>query len=78
MAFIRRVRVSHPPGSTAPLLVHCSAGIGRTGTFIALDSSLLRMKDMQTLNVYKSVMGMREQRVMMVQTAVSVMLAVFL
>ena len=70
LAFIRYVRVSHPPGSTAPLLVHCSAGIGRTGTFIALDALMMRMKDLQTLNVYNFVMEMREQRVQMVQTEV--------
>ena len=77
LAFIRYVRVLHPPGSAAPLLVHCSAGIGRTGTFIALDSLMLRMMDLQTLNVYKFVMEMREQRAKMVQTDVSVSMEIF-
>ena len=71
------MRVLHPRGSTAPLLVHCSAGIGRTGTFIALDSFMLQLKDLQTLNVYKFVAEMREQRAKMVQTDVSVSMPIF-
>ena len=76
MAFIRRVRVSHPPSNSAPLLVHCSAGVGRTGTFIALDSLILQMKEIPTINVYEFVKEMREQRAQMVQTDVRVWITI--
>lgn len=70
MAFIRRVRVAHPPKSGAPLLVHCSAGVGRTGTFITLDSMMLQVKHKTTLDVYGFVKTIRDQRAQMVQTEV--------
>ena len=73
VAFIHRVRVSHPPSNSTPLLVHCSAGVGRSGTFIALDALMLQMRDVPTVNVYGFVKGMREQRAQMVQTDVSVL-----
>ena len=71
MSFVARVRVAHPPNSHVPLLVHCSAGVGRSGTFITLDSMMLQIKDKGTLNVYSFVKEMREQRTQMVQTSVS-------
>ena len=74
VAFIRRVRVSHPPSGDAPLLVHCSAGAGRSGTFVALDSMMLQIKDLVMVDVYGFVKGMREQRTQMVQTNVSIMI----
>ena len=52
------------------MLVHCSAGVGRTGTFILLDSMLERMKAENTVNVYEFLHNMRAKRVFMVQTLV--------
>ena len=68
--FIRRVRHSYK--SDKPILVHCGAGVGRTGTYITLDSMLERMKDpeMDDINVYQCVRNMRSKRVLMVQTQV--------
>ncbi|XP_049539452.1 phosphatidylinositol phosphatase PTPRQ [Anopheles darlingi] len=51
-----------------PLVVHCSAGVGRTGTFIALDIILQRMQNEKKINVYDTVKQLRRQRVKMVQT----------
>ncbi|XP_058126243.1 phosphatidylinositol phosphatase PTPRQ-like [Anopheles ziemanni] len=51
-----------------PLVVHCSAGVGRTGTFIALDILLQRMQQEKKVNVYDTVKRLRRQRVKMVQT----------
>eukprot|EP00731_Ephydatia_muelleri_P016193 Em0009g617a len=65
--FIKRVRNTHPYKGP-PLLVHCSAGVGRTGTFIVLDSMLERMKCERSLNVYEFVCEMRKKRILMVQT----------
>lgn len=71
IAFIRRVRQTHPPDGP-PLIVHCSAGVGRTGTFITLDSMLQRLdNNEETLNVYEFVADMRTKRVLMVQADVS-------
>uniref|UniRef100_A0A8C5U3D7 protein-tyrosine-phosphatase n=1 Tax=Malurus cyaneus samueli TaxID=2593467 RepID=A0A8C5U3D7_9PASS len=53
-----------------PVLVHCSAGIGRTGTFIALDFLLKMGKAEGRVDVFHCVQQLREQRVSMVQTKV--------
>ncbi|KAL4236493.1 hypothetical protein ACF0H5_004879 [Mactra antiquata] len=49
-------------------VVHCSAGIGRTGTFVALDFLTEQAKDMGYVDVYGAVRAMRKQRVNFVQT----------
>ena len=53
------------------LLVHCSAGVGRTGTFILLDRVMQQMKREGTLSIYNILKGMRGQRMKMVQTQVT-------
>ena len=67
ISFIQQIRKAHPPEGP-PLLVHCSAGVGRTGTFIVLDTMLQRMRAEDNLNIYEFVTQLREQRCSMVQT----------
>ena len=54
-----------------PLLVHCSAGVGRTGTFITLDMALEQIKREGVVDIAGIVTRLRQQRVQMVQTEVS-------
>ena len=70
IGFIRRVRREHPAFLDQPLLVHCSAGVGRTGTFILLDMVMQEMSREGTLSVYNHLKNMRGQRMKMVQTLV--------
>ncbi|XP_052257824.1 uncharacterized protein LOC127862660 isoform X2 [Dreissena polymorpha] len=51
-----------------PILVHCSAGIGRTGTFIALDYLIRQAHAEKTIDVFRTVTDMRYQRSNFVQT----------
>uniref|UniRef100_A0AAR2IPD3 Receptor-type tyrosine-protein phosphatase epsilon n=1 Tax=Pygocentrus nattereri TaxID=42514 RepID=A0AAR2IPD3_PYGNA len=51
-----------------PIVVHCSAGAGRTGTFIALSNILERVKAEGLLDVFQTVKSLRNQRPHMVQT----------
>lgn len=50
----------------------CSAGAGRTGTFIALSNILERVKAEGLLDVFQTVKSLRMQRPHMVQTVVSI------
>ena len=53
---------------TGPLLVHCSAGVGRTGTFIAIDYVKKQAKSEFMVDVFSCVTSLRNDRVDMVQT----------
>ncbi|XP_037918409.1 tyrosine-protein phosphatase non-receptor type 9 isoform X3 [Hermetia illucens] len=55
----------HPKGP--PIVVHCSAGIGRTGTFITLDICISRLEDVGTADIKGTVEKIRAQRAYSIQ-----------
>ncbi|XP_004386500.1 receptor-type tyrosine-protein phosphatase beta isoform X2 [Trichechus manatus latirostris] len=67
--FVRTVRdyINRTPGA-GPTVVHCSAGVGRTGTFIALDRILQQLDSKDSVDIYGAVNDLRLHRVHMVQT----------
>uniref|UniRef100_A0AAY4DJW9 Tyrosine-protein phosphatase non-receptor type 20 n=1 Tax=Denticeps clupeoides TaxID=299321 RepID=A0AAY4DJW9_9TELE len=67
LRFLKRVRNSNPPRS-GPITVHCSAGVGRTGTFIVIDAMLDMMQEEQRVDVFGFVSRIRQQRPLLVQT----------
>nr|XP_054764976.1 receptor-type tyrosine-protein phosphatase kappa-like [Lytechinus pictus] len=54
-------------GRTSPLLVHCCAGVGRTGTFVCLYNMLDMMKEEGGVDIYGFISRMRDNRFKMVQ-----------
>ncbi|XP_056000238.1 uncharacterized protein LOC125656056 isoform X2 [Ostrea edulis] len=56
--------------SDGPIVVHCSAGIGRTGTFISIDYLLEEGAAEQTIDVKGYIASLRQQRGGSVQTCV--------
>uniref|UniRef100_A0A2K6S4I4 Receptor-type tyrosine-protein phosphatase eta n=1 Tax=Saimiri boliviensis boliviensis TaxID=39432 RepID=A0A2K6S4I4_SAIBB len=63
---VRDYMKQSPPES--PILVHCSAGVGRTGTFIAIDRLIYQIENENTVDVYGIVYDLRMHRPLMVQT----------
>jgi protein tyrosine phosphatase len=67
LRFIGKVRAAYDHHEE-PMIVHCSAGVGRSGTFIAIDSLIQRLRTMDTVNIYTFIRDMRHSRTHMVQT----------
>ncbi|XP_040133398.1 receptor-type tyrosine-protein phosphatase V isoform X3 [Ictidomys tridecemlineatus] len=53
---------------SGPILVHCSAGVGRTGTFVALSRLLQQLEEEQMVDVFNAVYALRLHRPLMIQT----------
>eukprot|EP00794_Sanderia_malayensis_P007927 gene7927-8782_t len=66
--FRGKLRKFFPSNTTQPILVHCSAGVGRTGTFIVVDSMLHLARREQKVDIFNYLNFIRSQRIQLVQT----------
>ncbi|GCB64839.1 hypothetical protein scyTo_0004680 [Scyliorhinus torazame] len=67
LKFLKKVKTCNPSFAGA-IVVHCSAGVGRTGTFIVIDAMLDMMHAERKVDVFGFVSRIRAQRCQMVQT----------
>nr|XP_034318453.1 receptor-type tyrosine-protein phosphatase T isoform X2 [Crassostrea gigas] len=68
LLFHDQVTRSKVDSLNGPVLVHCSAGIGRTGTYIAIDVLFEAGKTHSKINIAEYIKKMRRNRMNMVQT----------
>ncbi|XP_075603750.1 phosphatidylinositol phosphatase PTPRQ isoform X3 [Balearica regulorum gibbericeps] len=64
--FVKLIRASRAHDNT-PMVVHCSAGVGRTGVYIALDHLTQHVNDHDFVDIYGLVAELRSERMCMVQ-----------
>ncbi|XP_052689847.1 receptor-type tyrosine-protein phosphatase epsilon-like isoform X2 [Crassostrea angulata] len=68
-AFLQLYNLTHSKEESSPIIVHCSSGIGRTGTYIAFDHLMDEAHETGQLSVQDCIMKLRNQRPRMVQTS---------
>ncbi|CAG4942722.1 unnamed protein product [Colias eurytheme] len=71
LAFLKKVRSSGAlEADVGPAIVHCSAGIGRSGTFCLVDSCLviIEKEGLDSVNIQKILLEMRKDRMGLIQT----------
>ena len=58
---------SNDPSKSGPLLVHCSNGCGRSGTYICLDANLQLAEEEGVVDIFNYSKALRKARVSMIE-----------
>lgn len=61
-------RINEAWSGSSPILVHCSAGVGRSGTLIAIDSLTQAIEEEGAMSIFQTVSDLRRQRNYLVQS----------
>lgn len=67
LSFVKKSAAANPPGAGA-IICHCSAGCGRSGTYIVIDAMLKQIRHRESINVVDFLKHIRLQRNYLVQT----------
>lgn len=70
LRFVKRINEDHAKSRTLnpPILVHCSAGVGRSGTLVAIDGLIQQLREEGQVSIYNMVCDLRHQRNFLVQS----------
>ncbi|CAF0964728.1 unnamed protein product [Adineta steineri] len=63
-----RIELTDTNKHSGPIVVHCSAGIGRTGCFIALSNGIKQLDKEHTIDIVRILCDLRRDRGGMIQT----------
>jgi len=66
LKFVKRINEAW--SGSSPILVHCSAGVGRSGTLIAIDSLTQALSEEGAVSIFQTVSDLRRQRNYLVQS----------
>ncbi|GMT28282.1 hypothetical protein PFISCL1PPCAC_19579 [Pristionchus fissidentatus] len=65
---MRRYWELHGRDNSAPAVVHCSAGVGRSGTFVVVDTVIRLVESGTEVDMEKLIVRLREKRMGLIQT----------